>query len=439
MPYETDERLKSYLDTNQLYREQMCLALLAIDKRFTNVRPRHPRGGPDGGRDIEGTFKGSQKVFGAIGFVNQANDSNHHKTAAKNKFNSDLEAALHAEPGLHAFVFFTNVSLTASEKEELVGAANTKGIGHCEIFDRERMRISLDGPDGLAIRFQFLNINLSDAEQAAFFARWGDDIQNLIAEGFSDVRKALNRMQFLHEANSVLDQFYVLVELDREYDATEIGHFRLFCNLHLKEPKHSIFEVEWGATDNSTRTEAKTEADILAQDSGIARGMCGGHWELRLPDRPDLGSSDGPAGEQRPSYECVTSFKSVGMKKVRFLNAKFGYDSFIRMGPYFCLKDLDDCMIAIFVNRSLGEKIKAIHFLGNEYKLFEVDRSNFRIDTGFEHFEPQLLFSSAELSDEWVRIMSTLGPFQLRFSSTTPVRMFDPVPTVNSLKKIAPA
>lgn len=53
MAYETDERLKSYLDTNQLHREQLCLAILALDKRFTNVRPRHPRGGPDGGRDIE--------------------------------------------------------------------------------------------------------------------------------------------------------------------------------------------------------------------------------------------------------------------------------------------------------------------------------------------------------------------------------------------------
>ena len=44
MPYQTDERLKSYLDTNQLHREQMCRALLSIDKRFTDVRPRHPRG-----------------------------------------------------------------------------------------------------------------------------------------------------------------------------------------------------------------------------------------------------------------------------------------------------------------------------------------------------------------------------------------------------------
>jgi len=56
LPYQTDERLKSYLDTNQLQREQMCRAILATDKRFSEVSPRHPRGGPDGGRDINSSY-----------------------------------------------------------------------------------------------------------------------------------------------------------------------------------------------------------------------------------------------------------------------------------------------------------------------------------------------------------------------------------------------
>jgi hypothetical protein len=36
-------RPKGYLDANQLKREQMCLAILTIDRRFTDLRPRHPR------------------------------------------------------------------------------------------------------------------------------------------------------------------------------------------------------------------------------------------------------------------------------------------------------------------------------------------------------------------------------------------------------------
>jgi hypothetical protein len=42
MPYETDERLKGFLDTNQLIREQLCTALVSVDSRFSNVRGQHP-------------------------------------------------------------------------------------------------------------------------------------------------------------------------------------------------------------------------------------------------------------------------------------------------------------------------------------------------------------------------------------------------------------
>src|SRR5580700_4964053 len=141
MPYATDERLKSYLDTNQLAREQMCLALLRIDKRFTDVRPRHPRGGPDGARDMEAVFNGAQSVFGAVGFVNQATDIEEHKKKAIKKFADDLTEALKQNPRPDVFVFFTNVNLTVAEKDQLIRDAQARGLAHAEIVDRERLRI----------------------------------------------------------------------------------------------------------------------------------------------------------------------------------------------------------------------------------------------------------------------------------------------------------
>ena len=51
---ETDRQLKDKLNTNQAMRERMCLELLQTQKNFTEARPRLPKGGPDGGRDIEG-------------------------------------------------------------------------------------------------------------------------------------------------------------------------------------------------------------------------------------------------------------------------------------------------------------------------------------------------------------------------------------------------
>ena len=111
MPYQTDERLKNYLDTNQLQRERMCRAILAIDKRFSEVRPRHPRGGPDGGRDIQAIYREEQTTFGAVGFVNQANDSEEQKRTIKKKFIDDLESASSADIEPKVFIFFTNINL----------------------------------------------------------------------------------------------------------------------------------------------------------------------------------------------------------------------------------------------------------------------------------------------------------------------------------------
>lgn len=253
MPYATDERLKSYLDTNQLGREQMCLAVLAIDKRFLDVRPRHPRGGPDGGRDIQAVFRQAQLAYAAVGFVNQANDSDEHKKRINTKFSEDLTSALGADLKPKVFVFFTNLNFTSGEKDALIAEARQAGITYCDIFDRERIRITLDSPDGFSIRFQYLGLPLSEEEQASFFARWGDDIQSLVASGFQRLERTLDRILFLQEATDVLTELTFFFELDREHLAREIGHFRAFCIMHLKEIKHDIFVVLFGSSDKADR------------------------------------------------------------------------------------------------------------------------------------------------------------------------------------------
>lgn len=430
MPYNTDERLKSYLDTNQLQRERMCLAILAIDKRFTNVSPRHPRGGPDGGRDIEATFQGAQKAFAAVGFVNQANDSTQHKRAAKRKFEADLASAIDSDSKLQVFVFFTNVSLTTSEKETLCLKARSKGIKQCEILDRERIRLVLDGSDGLSIRFQFLSIPMSEAEQATFFARWGDDIQTVIADGFGQTRKVLARMQFLYEASLPLDIFRVTIELDREYDAIDIGHFRFFCTLSLNELRDGLFMVQFGATDNPNRNEAKTEADLISARKGIKKGIMGGQWELRASINGQEGDTNN-ANEKK--YTRVGSFVSVGVSKDRTIRAEFGQYSFLRLRPHLRLSDLDGCMFALLLSRNLAEKIKSVHVYGNEYKLGEFNGSAIGIETGYDKLDVDLVFSNEELKDQWVRVMSKFGPFRLNFSKTTPLRMNEPTEIIDTL------
>jgi hypothetical protein len=270
----TDERLRNHLDTNQLAREQLAVDLLAVDRRFSGVKPRHPRGGPDGGVDIDATFEG-QSAAVAVGFVNGATDSVADKKQIKAKYKSDACSAAAQTPRPGMFVFFTNINLTLGEKAALQADCAAAGIAAAEIFDHDRMRVLLDSPDGLGIRYRYLQIPLSDAEQAAFFSRWGDEIQRVIGSRFSAVESSLARIQFLYEAVSPLDYFEVAAELNREYSAAEIGHFRLVCALHVKEPKNGIFGASFGSTDNSSRQDAKRPTDLDPRTGGIARSMCG--------------------------------------------------------------------------------------------------------------------------------------------------------------------
>jgi hypothetical protein len=349
MPYETDERLKNFLDTNQLAREQICLAILGLDKRFSVVRPRHPRGGPDGGRDLDATFQGTQRAFGAVGFVNQADDSAEKKKRASDKFRADLAVALAATPKPEVFVFLTNVNFTVGEKDDLAAETRAVGASYCEVFDRERLRIALDSTDGFAVRYQYLNIPLSEAEQAAFFARWGDEIQSVISTGFQDLHRTLNRLLFLQESSNPLSAFSVLFELDRTYSAEEIGHFRAFCVLHLREPKHNIASILLGASDKSDRMQS----DIAASQkqttpAGIAAGIGGGQWEWRLDlagesEAEDDGSDQDDTGEELvPDYTSVGWSSSVGMKEVKFISISYSKDPLIRLEPGITLRDLDE-------------------------------------------------------------------------------------------------
>ena len=434
MPYDTDERLKGYLDSNQMHREQMCLAILSIDSRFSDVRPRHPRGGRDGGRDIEAIFKKDQIAFGAVGFVNQAADnSSRKKKEIFKKFKDDVESAVSIETPPNAFFFLTNMNFTAGEKDKLAALAKKKGIQYCEIFDRERLRIILDGADGFSIRFQFLGISLSKAEQATFFAKWGGDIQSLISTKFNSVQNVLDRVLFLQESYGILSSLNISFELDKEYSADEIGHFRAFCIMHLKEPKCDIFSIIFGSSDKASRFSR--EEEVSKDLTGIKHGISGAQWIQKastiVPDEHPI------LGDAEPIYERVGSSSSIGVKEVRFINISYRHDGFLRFDPRMSLRDLNEAMFLPIVNRSLAGRIKCIHIFANEYKLLEI--SKFKIsepnhtDDEDENSFPAK-FSDTELEDEWalLRPDDMSSSYRFSFSEVTPQRIFAARKTENN-------
>lgn len=428
MAYETDERLKGYLDTNQLHREQLCLAILALDKRFTNVRPRHPRGGPDGGRDIEAQFRGAELAYGAVGFVNQAADVEEKKRTIRTKFGDDLNSAWNANPRPSVFVFFTNVNFTAGEKSDLISQARAKGFAACEILDRERLRAALDSPDGFAARFQFLNIAMSESEQASFFAKWGDEIQSVIATGFQEVHSTLSQLLFLQEAVRPISGLHVQFKLDREYDATEIKHFRTFCSIYLREPKLDIFGLLIGKTDKAHRfrTDIKQEHE---ERPGIALGIASGQWKVAwsgMSEQEDSSESDVDDDNYVEKYVPIGCGSAVGMKSVKHLVVSYTTASFIRFEPVLSLMDFDECMLMPILNKSLAEKLQGIRIYANGYMLLDLDKEAFEIDSSNFEFDLDEAFSEDELSDPWVRIRPAKfsSGFNLSFLDNVPVRMF---------------
>ena len=234
---QTDERLRSWLDGNQTDRERMCIALLSLNRRYSEIKPRRPSGGPDGARDIEATIDGETRVWGAVGFQNSVSDSSRNKREAKRKFLSDLKAALKGNPKLKGFVFFTNVDLTPTQQNELILAAKKLGLRFVEVFHRERIRILLDGPEGLGLRFQYLSISLSEAEQAAFFSRFGSQMEDLLSSRFKAVEQQLAGIEFLHRAREPLTSIGFSLRLKRKIPTESLGHFRV--SILIVDPRRS--------------------------------------------------------------------------------------------------------------------------------------------------------------------------------------------------------
>ena len=90
----TEERLRHHLDTNQFKREALCVAVLPFLGSYTSVKPRRPKGGPDGRRDIEAIFDGEYIVWGGVGFRNGGGSDRESRKEARKKYKSDLKLSL---------------------------------------------------------------------------------------------------------------------------------------------------------------------------------------------------------------------------------------------------------------------------------------------------------------------------------------------------------
>jgi len=274
---------------------------------------------------------------------------------------------------------------------------------------------------------------MSKEEQIAFFARWGDDIQSVISTGFHRLESALDRMLFFQEATAPMKYLGLRLELDNTYSAEDIGHFRVFCSLHLREWKGKMSSILFGSSDRSKRmSNGASEKDILEQPAGIKHEIGQSYWEGHLLDAVE---NEQDQSDEKHVLKGVRY--SAGKDSIAFLDtAYYEPDSFFRSPPYLSLTDIDEAIYLIFLNRSLAQKVKAIHLYANHYKLKEYSASEFYIDESPYDITFPVKFFKDELCDPWVRIRpkGLSSVFCMRFSEETPKRLFNPLQIVDSLE-----
>ena len=184
-----------------------------------------------------------------------------------------------------------------------------------------------------------------------------------------------------------------------------------------------------GPSDRSNRIIDNKETDFTEQLTGIKYGVGSGQWEQQI----DFDESDNTSEEnddENEKWSAVGSGASIGREEVEFLPISYSKSSFIRFLPVISLRDLDDAMFLPFLNKSLAEKVKAIHIYSNGYKLQEIKSEDMNIDT--TKIEPNfpVEFSEEELEDQWVRITpQDESTYHMRFFDNTPKRLFTPKPS----------
>ena len=433
---ETDRRLKDHLNTNQAKRERMCLETLSVQEGYSELQPRLPKGGPDGGRDIQGVYKG-ELFFGAAGFVNDATDTEEHRRQIKGKFRDDLKNALSIEEGKpkpSGFVFLTNVGLTPTIISDLQKLAYDKGISYCEIYDRERLRIILDSNRGYAIRFRYLDISLNDAEQKDFFSAWADGITSLIGSGISGIDQTTKRIQFLLESQFLLDSLGAIVRFDRPIWDVCRGQFFFQTTLTLRVHSEGLLGFTFGG---GTQEIVETLEEWQASERQFTQNSKYGFaFSWLIPGmeqyRPFEDKEDTLEYPQRVSVEdrsqYVRTAQSSGILEVQ--NSAIYFDALsgpflFRMQPTCKLIELHDCMIIFECNKELVSKIAEIAIIGGGYELLKIKKDDFRAEVG--GFDRLNIPKESKLkidSHEWSTIRPSTGDsaFSIDLMHRTPKR-----------------
>jgi hypothetical protein len=314
------------------------------------------------------------------------------------KFKDDLRRALDNAGEFGVFAFFTNVRLTVGTRQHLIELGKAAGAVAAEVFDRENLRVALDSPEGLAARYQFLQIPLTDAEQASFFSRWGADLETLVTRSFAVVEDRLRRLEFMQEKNQPLANLGFHLVLKDSVSIAQLPHVRAF--LYVAKLTRNVQRSRWnvGVCDN---------APVRANEHcGTGPCLSSAFW----------------LGDPAKTHGTAASSRNDPFKGVA---ANGGFSEFSEPKIVARLADLEDSHFAFFMNRALFDYVARIRMYANEYLIWSANSEGLSANAPNDEPRTPWSFTAAELSDPWVRVMPKGFTGSLHFSSTTPRRLWD--------------
>ncbi len=224
---ETRARLLSW-DQGQAASEGLAAHVLLLEG-YRDIDPSHPRGGPDGGKDL-GCSRDGQPWIGAAFFPQRIVPF----SKIKAKFLSDLaSAASHTASGV---AFVTNQELSLGEREELLKCACDTEV---DLFHHERIAILLDSSRGWGLRLEYLDIDVEKEELVSHFHDQEEVKRNLNVE----IGELKSRMNHLAHLAATLD------------DRPDVGTM-------IRIPE-GTFRMGHGASDSSAACEVLLDAFLI--------------------------------------------------------------------------------------------------------------------------------------------------------------------------------
>ena len=122
------------------------------------------------------------------------------------------------------------------------------------MFDLNRLRSTLDSPEGLIARLQYLDIEMSKTDQLALINKFGDELQTVFTSRIDRVDKTLSRMESFLDFQKPLLRSFFLCEIKEASCSDDIENEALYIEVeglrpgsHEKTDKLLIFSDATGS------------------------------------------------------------------------------------------------------------------------------------------------------------------------------------------------